>query len=138
MRKMSDIQNIQNKEAERPVQKMSDIQNKEAERKEEKKGERKMTDDKYISAKRLKAHYAWWGDTEERKDLDAIVDAQPTADVQEVKHGSFIRCNDWHGYDYFKCTACGGTFYIADGSSFCDYDYCPRCGAKMDGKEKEE
>lgn len=31
-----------------------------------------------IDADKLKQHYAWWGDTQERKDFDDIVDVQPT------------------------------------------------------------
>lgn len=86
-----------------------------------------MTDDIYISKKKLKAHYAWWGDTEERKDLDAIVDAQPAADVEEVKHGEWIE----RGIYSFKCSSCGEIEKV-------ESPYCRWCGAKMDGKEKEK
>ena len=40
--------------------------------------------DKYISANKLKAHYSWWGDTDERKTFDQIVDAQPAVNVVEL------------------------------------------------------
>lgn len=91
-----------------------------------------MTDDIYISAKKLKAHYAWWGDTEERKTLDAIVDAQPAADVEEVRHGMWVEV-EGEGYDI--CSECGNSNLI--GHLSIEFDYCPYCGAKMD-KEKEE
>lgn len=42
-----------------------------------------------IDADALKAHYAWWGETEsgkERKELfDEIVDLQPTVEVEDVQ-----------------------------------------------------
>ena len=86
-----------------------------------------MTDDKYISAKRLKAHYAWWGETEERKTFDAIVDVQPAADVQEVKHGKW----DEQGIYKFKCSCCGAVEKY-------ESPFCRWCGAKMDGGENEK
>ena len=99
-----------------------------------------MTDDKYISAKKLKAHYAWWGDTEERKTFDAIVDVQPAADVKEVRHGTWIPLKQiTHRADTgtistnivgFYCSLCGSGEKLK-------YRYC-HCGAKMDGKENEK
>ena len=41
---------------------------------------------RYIDAEKLKKHYAWWDD-ENKETFDAIIDQQPTADVQESKHG---------------------------------------------------
>lgn len=67
----------------------------------------------------------------------------PTADVAEVKHG--YNKTSMHPVDEFWCSECGfccadytETKYDADGdytySCECEFDYCPRCGAKMDGK----
>ena len=56
----------------------------------------------------------------------------PTADVVEVRHG------EWEQGDYYD---------VGDVCSLCDYDsqienctdnYCPNCGAKMDGKGEGE
>lgn len=61
----------------------------------------------------------------------------PTADVVEVKHGYFIGTEfDGYadGYPVFyewKCSECGCIFEDEEPT----YNYCPQCGAKMDGKE---
>ena len=103
-----------------------------------------MTDDKYISAKKLKAHYAWWGETEERKMFDAIVDVQPAADVQEV-----TRCKDCWAYetaeydDGYKKRFCHLFKRQMQEDDFCSYGEPPdrfekHSIAKMHGDKKEE
>lgn len=56
----------------------------------------------------------------------------PIADVVPVVHGRWISKND-HGYEWvFVCSNCG---YV-DGYPFNDRpNYCPNCGAKMNGKK---
>ena len=56
----------------------------------------------------------------------------PAADVAPVRHGRWID-NDAPGYKWaFYCSKCG---YI-DGYPFNDrHNYCPNCGARMDGSE---
>ena len=55
------------------------------------------------------------------KAIVSRIKMQPTADVVEVKHGK------WDG---LECNLCGHFATYAN-----DYNYCPNCGAKMDGKE---
>ena len=52
---------------------------------------------------------------------------QSTADVVEVRHGYWIDGKCGH---YKICSECKQT------ADF-DFDYCPNCGAKMDGKDGE-
>lgn len=92
-----------------------------------------MTDDKYISAKKLKAHYAWWGDTEERKTFDAIVDVQPAADVKEVVHAEWVEDGYYDGE--IVCSNCGTPAIINAEKEVVKSFYCPWCGAIMDGRE---
>lgn len=68
-----------------------------------------------------------------------VVMQAPTADVVEVKHGSWYipEC------EYLGCSECGAWYYtgadstaeakkrLADGEC---YPFCPHCGAKMDGE----
>lgn len=56
----------------------------------------------------------------------------PIADVVPVVHGRWISKND-HGYEWvFVCSNCD---YV-DGYPFNDRpNYCPNCGAKMNGKK---
>ena len=49
----------------------------------------------------------------------------PTVDAEPVKHGWWIR-QDWVCLCY-KCSACGEEIWRTPS------DYCPNCGAKMDG-----
>ena len=52
----------------------------------------------------------------------------PNADVVEVRHGR------WTGKTY-KCSLCGKWVDPLQGDA--DMNYCPNCGAKMDGEEQE-
>lgn len=55
----------------------------------------------------------------------------PAADVQEVRHGTYINTNHGgiHGDCIYRCSCCGNEreAYIEE------ENYCPNCGAKMDG-----
>ena len=69
----------------------------------------------------------------------------PTVDAVEVVHGRWEPDLDhldgqpykdeWYGY-IFKCSACGGTM-MGDGDLVCRDNYCPHCGAKMDGGNED-
>lgn len=67
--------------------------------------------------------------------LQNIVDETPAADVQEVKHGTYINTNHGgiHGDYIYRCSCCGNEreAYIEE------ENYCPHCGAKMDGEGEE-
>lgn len=54
----------------------------------------------------------------------------PSADVVEVRHG--------HWDEDMECSICGCLAPVSHvtGEEYA-YDYCPNCGAKMDGKEQE-
>ena len=58
-----------------------------------------------------------------------FADAIPAADVVEVKHGRWVRCENF--VDIEKCSLCGVGFVYP---RFYKYNYCPNCGAKMDGE----
>ena len=53
-----------------------------------------------------------------------LVDA-PTIDVAPVRHGR------WEKNDDYTCSLCGYRMVIGDGA----YNYCPNCGARMDGEK---
>lgn len=81
-----------------------------------------------------------WGDTCDCEYNDAwddamsaileILDNQPAADVQEVKHGR------WN-VGYFHDRVCSLCLHPSNDFSDYAYDYCPHCGARMDGEENE-
>ena len=61
----------------------------------------------------------------------------PTADVAPVRHGKWVHSryeNCSEQFEMVKCSCCGReayamAFYVRDGN------YCPNCGARMDGAE---
>ena len=59
--------------------------------------------------------------------VDDWMDAQPTVDAVEVVHGRWMLT---HGEDglYYDCSICGHCAGRGRKSN-----YCPNCGAKMDG-----
>lgn len=57
----------------------------------------------------------------------------PAADVQEVKHGEWIKEKP-SAFVHWHCSVCGDCYYLDEPNA----EYCPRCGAKMDGEEGEE
>ncbi len=52
----------------------------------------------------------------------------PTADVAPVRHGYWINENF-----YTHCSACGKMAIYDKYGQEVESDYCPNCGAKMDG-----
>jgi len=67
-------------------------------------------------------------------DVMSAIDSTPTANVVRVRHGKWLSVVD---DVYFKCSLCN-----AEISTSWDYEeddmfnYCPCCGARMDGDEK--
>lgn len=64
----------------------------------------------------------------------SFIEGQPTADVQEVKHGKWVV---WGMFDdLVKCSCCG----FQDTINHVIYEnlrYCGNCGAKMDGEHEQ-
>lgn len=60
--------------------------------------------------------------------LDTFAEV-PTADVKEVKHGQWIKDRNFND-DLVRCSAC---HILSDRQP----NYCPYCGARMDGGVKE-
>ena len=72
------------------------------------------------------AHYPGW--------YASILKGLPSADVAPVVHGRWI---DGHCIDYDKYIKCSKCCSMVRLDSFFNYigdwNYCPNCGAKMDG-----
>ena len=86
----------------------------------------------YINKARLISHIEYelmkWG--ERQYDVQQVlgdIEDFTTADVEEVKHGEWVQDFD---EDYY-CSRCGRY----PKKDVCDY--CPNCGAKMDGGKTE-
>ena len=85
--------------------------------------------DEYISKQAFKEKYLFCGWLPEmsKKEFDGF----PAADVVEVRHGRWI-VFDPENPESKECTACGYLF-----SRIHPSNYCPNCGARMDGKEDD-
>ena len=55
----------------------------------------------------------------------------PTVDAVEVVHGRW----EWITEDIYGCNNCGATNHVKEVMGQPDFNFCPNCGAKMDGKE---
>lgn len=62
------------------------------------------------------------------------VDKQPSADVQPVRHGHWIHdgLDIPHGVDWMHCSECGKRDKYCPATMT---NYCPNCGARMDGEQ---
>ena len=62
-----------------------------------------------------------------------LIEKQPTADVVEVRHGRNIEDTP----SLFECSLCGwfdSDLYTSDTGI---YNFCPNCGARMDGETND-
>lgn len=74
------------------------------------------------------------------KQIEEILEEQPTTDVQEVRHGEWIdNAEDvYFGSSFARkhCSECGDEPEYREGkNSYVLSNYCRNCGAKMDKSE---
>ena len=58
--------------------------------------------------------------------LRETLDNVPTINAVPVRHGRWLRMDEAPEWDQRRCSECGDI-------SCCQRNYCPNCGAKMDG-----
>ena len=79
-------------------------------------------------------------DIEEQVKELGCMDFIARTDVQEIKHGKWIKMDIIPDDVEYYCSECRNFIDIAIGRETPidrDFFYCPHCGAKMDGKEVE-
>lgn len=62
------------------------------------------------------------------------------ADVEAVRHGRWEKTeDDYCGLNIIRCSLCREEwcFEIDDDVKALNYNYCPNCGAEMDGERKD-
>ena len=59
----------------------------------------------------------------------AVIDNAPSADVAQVRHGRW----EWDTEDIYRCSNCAEKSHVKEVMGHPEWDYCPNCGAKMDG-----
>lgn len=74
--------------------------------------------------------FDYWSSETDIKNAKEFIDAQDTADVEEVRHGEWqVEMEDWLKWTCPFCEWSKRTdIHVALG-----YKRCPECGAKMDG-----
>ena len=74
------------------------------------------------------------------KMFENAIENAPT--IEECKAGRWIEKDGWDGDVYYDCSACGESWTTIEGTPWDnDMNYCPHCGAKMEGgvqSEKED
>lgn len=75
-----------------------------------------------------------------KHNLDGMIEKFPEVDAEPVRHGKWKQWDIYGFEDTYKCTACGESFVLIEGTPITNgYKYCPSCGAKMgeeDGTDK--
>ena len=79
----------------------------------------------------IKKHRCKRGAKLENNPQDKFFDDCPLPDAVPVVHGCFVHDGPRfdHGVDWWHCSSCGR---LASGAET-RFDYCPWCGARMDG-----
>ena len=69
-------------------------------------------------------------DLVEQYGITGVIESFPASDVQPVVHGKNLK------KEYptlFQCNVCGCEDWDTSEVNYGEYNYCPNCGAKMDG-----
>lgn len=71
--------------------------------------------------------------------VDQTIGEAPAVDAVPVWRGKWEEVEDSPGECHWKCSACGNEWYFeAGGPVENGSNYCPNCGAKMDGEEQDD
>lgn len=65
--------------------------------------------------------------------VQEVINGLPTADVVKVRHAKDVYNQYTEQHCEFMCSICGGWIGVIEGG-LCDFNYCPNCGAKMEGE----
>ena len=72
---------------------------------------------------------------EKAKTVEWIDDALKLLKDQEAKTGHWIEKEDYNLDTYYDCSVCGESWTMIDGTPWENgMNYCPHCGAKMEGR----
>lgn len=92
-----------------------------------------------IDADAMRQDWLENGENEYVYDANAVldsIDAQPTVDAVPVVHGHWVRLDAHKGIEQFKCSVCRSECYVPTCMNEPMFDYCPYCGALMDGERR--
>ena len=86
-----------------------------------------------IDADALMEIYARYEFTSDMGDAMEILANFPTVDAVPIRHGKWMPLNRYDGKVF--CPDCKKVFDWDTEAQY--YDYCPKCGAKMDERKEE-
>ena len=88
--------------------------------------------DEYIERETIKAAMIHYGfKSQDMTVTEFVEDELPAADVAPVRHGRWIEKEKYTFGVMYDCSICDNRI-LDNGHS---WNYCPNCGAKMDGAE---
>ena len=66
-----------------------------------------------------------------------VIETMPAIDAEPVRHGRWKAANRRGTLcDTYVCSECGNMVMQAEGYTYsCTCNYCPNCGARMDGED---
>lgn len=70
---------------------------------------------------------------EDETDLLDALKEMPTIDAVEVVHGTWV--HEFGGF--VNCSECGASPLLDGEREYVETNYCPNCGAKMDGEGRD-
>lgn len=88
--------------------------------------------DVLMSHQRKAVMFYWSGEAQENVVTVSEIEKAPTIEAEPVKHGRWHDCYQIDEFHYIRiCSECANrnVFHKYDSVG----DYCPNCGAKMDG-----
>lgn len=94
-----------------------------------------MTEYIDVAAAKAFVEANYQGDPLLRHLYGTLLEKLPRVEAVEVVHGRW-KFLDIDGWWFDECSICGNTTPNRDGSPP-DWNYCPNCGAKMDGERKD-
>jgi len=96
-------------------------------------------EDWYINSIDSTISPVWTGEHIEEllNDFYIISKDTPTIEAEPVRHWQWIpQYTSKRGLsDFFACSECNKTSFTYHKVKMCSYNFCPNCGAKMDGGE---
>ena len=69
------------------------------------------------------------------KQVKRAISILPNADVKPVVHGRWIQNYETADGRQLRCSECGMVYWVGKGR---DGNFCPNCGARMDGEGNDK
>lgn len=97
-----------------------------------------MTDRAYIVSRTLENKIAIAENNNQNTlfvTLDVLKEILALLKEQEAKTGKWIEQTDYMGDTYYDCSVCNESWMTIEGTPWVNgMNYCPHCGAKMEGR----